>query len=72
MVRSVPRKVNVDDLVGAAEIAERLDVAYVETIHSWRRRYPDFPEPIARLKRALIWNWPDVEAWAKLTGRLPG
>jgi hypothetical protein len=51
-------------------IADRLGVAYVETIHTWRRRYPDFPQPVAHLRRALIWSWPDVEAWAKATGRL--
>jgi hypothetical protein len=60
----------VESLVGAAEIAERLNIAHVETIHNWRRRYPDFPKPIASLKQALIWNWPDVKAWAKKTGRL--
>jgi hypothetical protein len=67
----VGRKVDVDDLVGAAEIADRLGVAYVETIHSWRRRHPDFPQPVAQLRQALIWSWPDVAAWARATGRLP-
>jgi hypothetical protein len=67
----VGRKVDVDDLVGAAEIADRLGIAYVETVHTWRRRYPDFPEPVAHLRRALIWSWPDVERWAKATDRLP-
>jgi hypothetical protein len=66
----VGRKVDVDDLVGAAEIADRLGVAYVETVHSWRRRHADFPEPVAKLRQALIWSWPDVEAWARATGRL--
>jgi transposase-like protein len=67
------RKVDVDDLVGAAEIADRLDVAHRETIHVWRRRYPDFPQPVAELRQALIWSWPDVERWARSTGRLkPG
>ena len=65
------RRVNAADLVGAAEIAERLGIAYVETIHNWRRRYPDFPQPVAKLRQALIWSWPDVEKWAKATGRLP-
>jgi len=63
------RKVNVDDLVGAAEIADRLGLAQPQTVHAWRRRYADFPEPVARLKNALIWSWPDVERWAALTGR---
>ena len=60
-----------NDLVGTAEIAERLGIAYVETIHNWRRRYPDFPQPVAQLRQALIWSWPDVEEWARATGRLP-
>jgi hypothetical protein len=65
------RKLDADDLVGAAEIAERLGLAQVQTVHTWRRRYADFPEPIARLKQALIWAWPDIERWARRTSRLP-
>lgn len=64
------RELDAEDLVGAAEIAERLGLAQVQTVHTWRRRYEDFPEPVARLKQALIWSWPDVEAWAKASGRL--
>lgn len=64
------RKLDADDLVGAAEIAERLALAQVQTVHTWRRRYQDFPEPVAQLKQALIWSWPDVEAWARATHRL--
>jgi len=65
----VPSKVDPADLVGAAEIASRLGVVR-ETVHLWRRRAIDFPEPIAKLERVLVWNWPDVEHWAKATGRL--
>jgi len=57
-------------LVGATEIAERLGVAQSQVVHVWRRRYPDFPDPVAQVGQALIWNWPDVEAWAARTGRL--
>ena len=64
------RRVYCDELVGAAEIAERLDLAQVQTVHNWRRRHADFPEPVARLKQAMIWAWPDVEKWATRTGRL--
>lgn len=63
------RKIDVDDLVGAAEIAERLGLAQVQTVHTWRRRYDDFPQPVARLKQALIWSWNDVYGWARRTGR---
>ncbi len=59
------------DLVGAAEIAERLDLSHSQTVHTLRHRHADFPEPVATLKRALVWAWPDVEAWARATGRYP-
>ena len=58
------------DLVGAAEIADRLGAKKSTLVHDWRYRYPDFPEPVAKLKSALVWAWPDVEAWARKTGRL--
>ncbi len=65
------RKVDVDHLVGTAEIAERLGVGRPQVVHDWRRRYPDFPKPITRLAIGFVWSWPDVEHWARKTGRLP-
>ncbi len=64
------RQVFADELVGAAEIAERLGLAHAQAVHTWRRRYPAFPQPVTKLKQAMIWAWPDVEAWAKATGRI--
>jgi|TARA_Y100000031_G_C7914100_1_gene245211 predicted DNA-binding transcriptional regulator AlpA len=66
----VGRKIDVDHLVGAAEIAERLGVKRPHLIHDWRRRYPEFPEPVLTLKGTLIWDWKDIERWAKTTQRL--
>ena len=71
MVSGMGRAVDVDDLVGAAEIAERLGVSRSNVVHDWRRRHPDFPKPVTQLRTALIWVWPEVEAWARETGRLP-
>lgn len=59
-----------DQLVGAKEIAERIGVARPQVIYEWRRRHDDFPSPVAELSVGLIWAWPDVEAWARATGRL--
>lgn len=59
------RRLDVDQLVGAAEIAERLGIPDSTGVHALRRRNDDFPEPVAKLKTALIWFWPEVEAWAK-------
>ena len=69
-VDDMGRRIDVDQLVGAAEIAERCGAARPQVVHEWRRRYDDFPEPVAQLKQALVWNWPEVERWAKNTGRL--
>lgn len=60
-----------DQLVGTAEIAQRLHVAHPETVHAWRRRYEDFPSPVVQLRIGMVWAWPDVRDWAKRTGRLP-
>lgn len=65
------RKVDVDQLVGATEIAERLGVTRPNVVHEWARRHEDFPSPVLQLRRVKIWHWPDVENWAKATGRLP-
>jgi hypothetical protein len=64
------RRVDVSQLVGAAEIAERLGMKQNNSLHAWRRRYDDFPQPVATLKQGMVWSWPDVERWARSTGRL--
>jgi predicted DNA-binding transcriptional regulator AlpA len=71
--RSVTKRrarVEVGELVGAAEIASRLGVARPQVVHEWRRRHSDFPQPVAQLQQALVWAWGEVERWAKRTGRL--
>lgn len=64
------RKIDVDDLVGTIEIAELLDVAHHNSVNNWRRRYPDFPAPVIERRNIALWLWPEVEAWARATGRL--
>lgn len=65
------RRIAVDQLVGASEIAKRLGVTRPQVVHVWRQRYPEFPAPVATLEMGMVWNWPDVERWARATGRLP-
>lgn len=57
------------DLVGAAEIADRLGLSHARVIGVWRSRHADFPQPVAQLQQALVWAWPDVERWVRATGR---
>ncbi len=66
------KKVDPADLVGAHEIAERLGLSFPTMVHTWRRRHPDFPEPVAELKAGLIWNWNDIRAWLDKTDRGDG
>ena len=64
------RKVDVEQLVGTREIAERLGSDRPTFVHDLRRRHPDFPPPITKVSGVLVWDWPEVEAWARETGRL--
>ncbi len=68
---------DVPDLVGIAEIAARLGVSR-RTVASWRYRHKrppkppwqPFPEPFGHPGGHPVWQWADVDAWAKATGRL--
>ena len=64
------QKVDLDYLVGASEIAQRLNVKRPHLVHDWRRRYPDFPKPVVELTGILLWDWQDVERWATKTKRM--
>ena len=64
------RKVDVDDLVSAQEIADRFGLAHEHAVSNWARRHADFPVPIKKLQRVRIWHWPDIVVWAKATGRM--
>jgi len=54
--------------VGLAEIAQRLGVK-PQTARVWRTRKV-LPEPRWTVSGQPSWNWPDVEAWARETGRI--
>jgi hypothetical protein len=69
-VPSMGRRIDVDQLVGTTDIAERLGVASAQVVREWRRRHTDFPAPVAQVGTTLIWAWPEIEAWARATGRL--
>jgi len=62
--------VDPDDIVGVAEIAERLGVG-TSVVHDWRSRHESFPAPLLRRRMGLLWHWPEVFSWAAATGRLP-
>ena len=57
------------DPVGTVEIAARLNVTR-KAVDAWRNRNLGFPDPRWTVGGRPAWNWPDIEAWARTTGRL--
>jgi predicted DNA-binding transcriptional regulator AlpA len=56
------------EVVGVAEIAERLEVK-VTTVYQWRQRKL-LPEPDYPLGMGPAWKWSTIEEWARETRRL--
>ncbi len=71
----VGRRVDVEQLVGSNEIAERLGLRHPQHVHRFRVHDPTFPDPVATIGSpripTFVWYWPDVERWARKKGRLP-
>lgn len=61
--------------VGVVEIAQRAKVSR-EAVNKWRERYGGdaehpFPDQRWTVGGRPAWDWSDVEAWLRKTGRLP-
>lgn len=56
------------DPVGVSDIAERLGVK-TQTVAQWKLRGL-LPEPRWTVSKIPAWQWPDIEKWARETGRL--
>ena len=56
------------DVVDMAAIAARLGTT-AGMVRQWRHRPTDFPAPLAVLAIGPVWDWAEVEAWARRTGR---
>ena len=67
------RKVDVDDLMDALGVAQRLGLAQRESVSLYQRRYPTMPRPVVDLGRGRprLWSRKEVEKWAAETGRGP-
>ena len=55
--------------VGMVEICDRIGVTR-SAVNQWRVGSEEFPQPKWTVGGRPAWNWPDVEKWARLTGRL--
>lgn len=71
----VGRKIDVDQLVPAKVIAERLSFKGVQLVHYYFRSDPTFPAPVFTHPDAArplrLWYWPDIEAWWADRSRRP-
>jgi hypothetical protein len=67
------RRIDVDDLVGSKEIAERLGIRFIQRVHIMREEDPTFPAPVFSSTGGRwgknLWAWPDVWQWAKKSSR---
>lgn len=58
-------KIDPEDLLNAAEVADALGLAHRQAVATYRGRYSDFPEPVVVKGTCVLWLRHDVEAWAK-------
>ena len=70
------RKVDVDLLVSAVQVADRLGVAR-PTVYYWMRTDGAFPAPVYTsaglgMTGVHLWYWPDVAAWHARRTRTTG
>ncbi len=66
------RWVDADELVSAAQVAERIDTATANVL-TWLKRYPDMPQPVARVGRrrqSPLWVWSELAPWLVEVGVL--
>jgi predicted DNA-binding transcriptional regulator AlpA len=65
------RKVDIEDLLDAGQVAELLGLSHRNAITLYQRRYEDMPRPIVirNSGRTCLWLRGEIAAWAKQTGR---
>lgn len=61
----MPRRVLLDDLIDARDVARILGLAQRNTVSQYQRRYPEMPRPVLDLGagRPSLWLRPQIERW---------
>lgn len=59
------RRVDVDDLADAHDVAALLGLSKPNNVHLYQRRYPGMPRPVLDRggRRAKLWLRSEVRAW---------
>ena len=53
-----------ETLIGVFEVAELANVS-ASAVANWRKRFPDFPTPLAELKSGPVFSESAVKLWLK-------
>jgi hypothetical protein len=61
----MPRRVVLEDLIDAHDVARILGLSQRNTVSQYQRRYPDMPRPVLDLGpgRPSLWLRPQIERW---------
>lgn len=59
----VAKKIDPDDLVDSAEVAEILGLSNAGAVRVYRGRYEDFPAPVIERGRCVLWGRADIAKW---------
>ena len=59
------RRVLIDDLIDAHDVARILGLAHRNTVSQYLQRYPEMPRPVLDLGRGRpsLWLRPEIERW---------
>jgi glutathione-regulated potassium-efflux system ancillary protein KefG len=69
----VSRRVAIDELIDAQDVARILGLAYRNSVSEYQSRYADMPRPVLDLGRGRpkLWLRPEMERWAAKHARRP-
>jgi predicted DNA-binding transcriptional regulator AlpA len=61
----MPRRVLLDDLIDAHDVARMIGLSHRNTVSQYQRRYPEMPRPVLDLGpgRPCLWLRPEIERW---------
>ena len=59
------RRVDVDDLIDAHDVADLIGLSQANNVHLYQRRYPDMPRPVLDRggRRAKLWLRSEIRDW---------
>lgn len=65
------RRIDIDDLIDAAEVADLLGLTHRNTVSVYQKRYPDMPRPVLDFGggRCKLWLRSEVVQWVGSSGR---